>query len=123
MIGGRKLAAPLARRSGAFQMAMGLVMVLVAFAMWQNLDTKFQSNVTADLPSWLTNPAEGIEKSSSAQNALASIHREGTEGGLGQKALESESRRKSRTGRREAEGRTRGKAERRASKANRANRS
>jgi cytochrome c biogenesis protein CcdA/thiol-disulfide isomerase/thioredoxin len=94
MIGGRKLAAPLARRSGAFQMAMGLVMVLVAFAMWQNLDTKFQSNVTADLPSWLTNPAEGIEKSSSAQHAIASIKNEGTEGGLGQKALESESRRK-----------------------------
>ena len=94
MLGGRKLAATLARRSGTFQMAMGLVMVLVAFAMWQNHDTKFQSNVTADLPSWLTNPAEGIEKSSSAQNALASIHREGTEGGLGQKALESESRRK-----------------------------
>src|ERR1700755_2526554 len=37
MLGGRKLAAPLARRSGAFQMAMGLVMVLVAFAMSQNL--------------------------------------------------------------------------------------
>src|ERR1700760_302527 len=94
MMGARKRAAPLARRSGGFQMAMGLVMVLVAFAMWQNLDTKFQSNVTADLPSWLTNPAEGIEKSSSAQHALASIKDEGREGGLGQKALESESKRK-----------------------------
>ncbi len=94
MLGGRKLTSRIARRSGTFQQAMGLVMVVIAFAMWQNYDTKFQSNVIAGLPSWLRNPAEGIEKSSSAQNALASIHREGTEGGLGQKALESESRRK-----------------------------
>jgi cytochrome c biogenesis protein CcdA/thiol-disulfide isomerase/thioredoxin len=92
MIGGRKLAAPLARRSGTFQMAMGAVMVLVAFAMWQGWDTTFQSKVTADLPSWLTNPAEGIEKSHSAQLALAEI-RGGNGHGLGQKAIESEARR------------------------------
>jgi cytochrome c biogenesis protein CcdA/thiol-disulfide isomerase/thioredoxin len=92
MIGGRKLAAPLARRSGAFQMAMGAVMVLVAFAMWQGYDTKFQSNVTADLPSWLTNPAEGIEKSHTAQVALAEI-RGGSGHGLGLKAAEAESHR------------------------------
>jgi len=65
MLGGRRLAAPLARRSGAFQMAMGAIMVLVAFAMWQGYDTKFQSNVVADLPGFLVNPAEGIEKSGS----------------------------------------------------------
>jgi cytochrome c biogenesis protein CcdA/thiol-disulfide isomerase/thioredoxin len=92
MIGGRKLAAPLARRSGAFQMAMGAIMVLVAFAMWQGYDTKFQSNVTADLPSWLTNPAEGIEKSHSAQVALTEI-RGGSGHGLGIKAAEAESHR------------------------------
>ena len=85
MLGGRKLAAPLARRSGAFQMAIGAIMVLVAFAMWQGYDTKFQSNVIAELPSFLTNPAEGIEKSHSAQVALAEIrggngHGIGTEG-------------------------------------------
>ncbi|MGH2941137.1 MAG: cytochrome c biogenesis protein DipZ [Solirubrobacterales bacterium] len=90
MIGGRKLAAPLARRSGAFQMAIGAVMVLVAFAMWQGYDTKFQSNVTANLPSWLTNPAEGIEKSGSAQLALAEIREEGNHGALGLKAAEAE---------------------------------
>ena len=87
MLGGRKLAAPLARRSGAFQMAMGAIMVLVAFAMWQNYDTKFQSNVAADLPSFLVNPAEGIEKSGSAQDALAEIRGGSGHGiGLGQKA-------------------------------------
>jgi len=93
MLGGRKLAAPLARRSGAFQMAMGAVMVLVAFAMWQGYDTKFQSNVTASLPSWLTNPAEGIEKSGSAQLALAEIREDGSHGGLGLRAAEAEGER------------------------------
>jgi cytochrome c biogenesis protein CcdA/thiol-disulfide isomerase/thioredoxin len=92
MLGGRKLAAPLARRSGAFQMAMGAIMVLVAFAMWQNYDTKFQSKVTAELPSFLTNPAEGIETSHAAQVALARI-RGGSGHGLGLKAQEAESRR------------------------------
>jgi hypothetical protein len=90
MLGGRRLAAPLARRSGAFQMAMGAVMLLVAFAMWQGYDTKFQSNVVADLPGFLTNPAEGIEKSSSAQAALAEIRAEGSHG-IGLKAQEIES--------------------------------
>ena len=42
MLGGRKLTAPLARRSGAFQMAMGAIMVLVAFAMCQGYDNSFQ---------------------------------------------------------------------------------
>jgi cytochrome c biogenesis protein CcdA/thiol-disulfide isomerase/thioredoxin len=90
MLGGRKLAAPLARRSGAFQMAMGAIMVLVAFAMWQNYDLKFQSNVVATLPSFLRNPAEGIEKSHTAQVALAEI-RGGNGHGLGTKAQEIES--------------------------------
>jgi cytochrome c biogenesis protein CcdA/thiol-disulfide isomerase/thioredoxin len=91
MLGGRKLAAPLARRSGAFQMAMGAIMVLVAFAMWQNYDIKFQSNVVATLPAFLRNPAEGIEKSGSAQQALAEIRGGGH--GLGIKAQEIESER------------------------------
>jgi cytochrome c biogenesis protein CcdA/thiol-disulfide isomerase/thioredoxin len=93
MIGGRKLAAPLARRSGAFQMGIGAVMVLVAFAMWQGYDTKFQSNVVAGLPSFLRNPAEGIEKSGSAQLALAEIREEGNHGGLGMRAAEAEGER------------------------------
>jgi cytochrome c biogenesis protein CcdA/thiol-disulfide isomerase/thioredoxin len=92
MIGGRKLAAPLARRSGAFQMAIGAVMVLVAFAMWQGYDTKFQSNVVAGLPSFLRNPAEGIEKSHSAQLALNEFRGSGG-GAIGLKAAEAESER------------------------------
>lgn len=92
ILGGRKLAAPLARRSGAFQMAIGAIMVLVAFAMWQGYDTKFQSDVTAKLPSFLTNPAEGIQNSHAAQVALAEI-RGGSGHGLGSKAQEAENER------------------------------
>jgi cytochrome c biogenesis protein CcdA/thiol-disulfide isomerase/thioredoxin len=92
MIGGRKLSAPLARRSGTFQMVMGAIMVLVAIAMWQGYDTKFQSKVVAGLPSFLRNPAEGLEKSHSAQEALAKI-RGGSGHGLGTKAEEFASRR------------------------------
>src|ERR1700761_5044761 len=92
MLGGRRLAAPLARRSGAFQMAIGAVMVLVALAMWQGYDTKFQSDVTAKLPSFLVNPAEGIQNSHAAQTALAEI-RGGNGHGLGSKAQEAEDER------------------------------
>src|SRR6202012_2189629 len=60
MLGGRQLAAPLPRRSGTFQMAMGRVMVIVAFSMWQGYDPDFQSHVVASLPLFLRNPAEGI---------------------------------------------------------------
>src|SRR4029077_16568457 len=87
----RKWAAPLPRRSGAFQMAMGGVMLLVAFAMWQGYDTKFQSNVVADLPGFLTNPAEGIENSCSGQEALGATRSEGSHGiGLRAQEIESE---------------------------------
>src|SRR6201996_8522988 len=89
MLGGRKLTAPLARRSGSFQMAIGAIMVLVAFAMWQGYDTKFQSKVTAQLPSFLVNPAEGIQNSHAAQVALAEIRGENGHG-IGLKAQEIE---------------------------------
>jgi cytochrome c biogenesis protein CcdA/thiol-disulfide isomerase/thioredoxin len=90
MLGGRKLTAPLARRSGTFQMVIGAIMVLVAFAMWQGYDTTFQSKVTAKLPSFLTNPAEGLQKSHSAEEALAEI-RGANSHGIGVRAQEIES--------------------------------
>src|SRR6201996_4478085 len=89
MLGGRKLTAPLARRSGSFQMAIGAIMVLVAFAMWQGYDTKFQSKVTANLPSFLVNPAEGLQKTHAAEVALAEIRGTDTHG-IGLKAQEIE---------------------------------
>jgi cytochrome c biogenesis protein CcdA/thiol-disulfide isomerase/thioredoxin len=93
MLGGRKLTAPLARRTGAFQMVMGAIMVLVAVAMFQGYDKDFQSDVVAGLPSIFRNPAEGIEKSHSAQLALAELKNEGHHGGLGMRAAEAEGER------------------------------
>jgi cytochrome c biogenesis protein CcdA/thiol-disulfide isomerase/thioredoxin len=74
MIGGRRVLRPLARRGGAFQIAMGAVMVLFALGMLGNYDLKFENRIAADLPGWLTTPAETLEESGSAKNALASLH-------------------------------------------------
>ncbi len=73
MIGGRRLTAPLAKRSGALQMPMGAVMVVVALAMLNDYDLRFQSAIAKDLPAFLVNPTESIEKTSAAQRALADV--------------------------------------------------
>jgi cytochrome c biogenesis protein CcdA/thiol-disulfide isomerase/thioredoxin len=73
MLGGRKVVAPLARRGGALQIAMGAVMVVVALAMLQNYDIRFQNTIASDLPSFLVNPSEGLEDTAAAQSALADI--------------------------------------------------
>ncbi len=73
MLGGRKVAAPLARRGPGLQIAMGAVMVVVALAMLGNYDIRFQNRIAADLPSFLVNPSESLEETASAQSALADI--------------------------------------------------
>ncbi|MBJ7354779.1 MAG: cytochrome c biogenesis protein DipZ [Thermoleophilaceae bacterium] len=71
MIGGRKLIAPLMQRSQRIQMAMGLSMVFVAFAMFANLDTRFQTEIASALPSAIVNPTGGLEKSEAVSDDLA----------------------------------------------------
>jgi cytochrome c biogenesis protein CcdA/thiol-disulfide isomerase/thioredoxin len=73
MLGGRRLTAPLARRSGVLQMAMGAVMVLVAIAMLNDYDLRFQSAIAKDLPAFLVTPTQSLEKTSAAQRALADL--------------------------------------------------
>jgi cytochrome c biogenesis protein CcdA/thiol-disulfide isomerase/thioredoxin len=73
MLGGRRLLRPLARRGAGLQIAMGAVMVVIGLAMVGEYDLRFQRDVTSQLPSFLVNPAEGIENSSSAQAALTEI--------------------------------------------------
>jgi cytochrome c biogenesis protein CcdA/thiol-disulfide isomerase/thioredoxin len=73
MIGGRRVIRPLARRSGALQIATGAVLVVVALAMIGEYDLRFQKDVVADLPSFLVDPAEGIENAGPAKSALTSI--------------------------------------------------
>jgi cytochrome c biogenesis protein CcdA/thiol-disulfide isomerase/thioredoxin len=86
MLGGRRVVRPLARRGHALQIATGAVMVLVALALWGEYDLRFQREVTAELPSFLVNPAEGIEETASAQSALASIQESGGHG-IGSRAV------------------------------------
>jgi cytochrome c biogenesis protein CcdA/thiol-disulfide isomerase/thioredoxin len=73
MLGGRRLTGPLARRSGRLQVAMGAVMILVAIAMLNDYDLRFQSAVAKDLPSFLVDPTSKLESSAAARRALASV--------------------------------------------------
>jgi cytochrome c biogenesis protein CcdA/thiol-disulfide isomerase/thioredoxin len=77
MIGGRRLTRRLSRRSGRFQQALGGVMVLVAVLMALNLDTRFQTAIANDLPSFLVNPTGGLEKSKSVSKQLARVRGNG----------------------------------------------
>lgn len=59
--GGRRLAAPLAQRSGRFQQGMGLVMVALGLAMVADLDIRFQQEIAASLPAAVVNPTGRLE--------------------------------------------------------------
>jgi cytochrome c biogenesis protein CcdA/thiol-disulfide isomerase/thioredoxin len=73
MLGGRKVARPLARRGAGLQVAMGAVMVLVALAMLGNYDIRFQNRIASSLPSFLVNPSKGLEDTAQARTALADV--------------------------------------------------
>jgi cytochrome c biogenesis protein CcdA/thiol-disulfide isomerase/thioredoxin len=86
MLGGRRLTAPLARRSGRVQMAMGAVMVLVAIAMLNDWDLRFESSLArSSLPSFLIRPTSGLEGTKAAHDALADLR--GKPHGIGGAAL------------------------------------
>jgi cytochrome c biogenesis protein CcdA/thiol-disulfide isomerase/thioredoxin len=73
MLGGRRLTGRLARRSGRFQMAMGATMVLIALLMLGNYDTRFETAIASDLPSFLVDPSKNLETSHAAQVQLAAL--------------------------------------------------
>ncbi|MCW2987399.1 MAG: DipZ protein [Solirubrobacterales bacterium] len=89
MLGGRRIVRPLARRGPLLQISTGAVMVLVGLAMLGEYDLRFQRDVTAALPSFLVNPAEGLENTASAQSALASIRGDSAHG-IGARAASGE---------------------------------
>jgi cytochrome c biogenesis protein CcdA/thiol-disulfide isomerase/thioredoxin len=62
MLGGRRVTRPLSRHSGRFQMATGVVMVVMAVAMLGDLDTRFQTAIAAHLPSVLVDPTAKLER-------------------------------------------------------------
>ena len=80
MLGGRRLAAPLARRGAGLQVAMGAVMVVVALAMAGNYDVRFQNSIASDLPGFLVDPTEGLEDTASAHAALNDVRGESAHG-------------------------------------------
>ncbi len=84
MLGGRRLTGRLARRSGRFQMSMGAIMVVIALLMLGNYDTRFETSIAADLPSFLVTPAKGLETGSTAAGELAALrgHKARRAGGL-----------------------------------------
>jgi cytochrome c biogenesis protein CcdA/thiol-disulfide isomerase/thioredoxin len=73
MLGGRRLIAPLARRSGAFGPAIGAVMVAVAILMAAELDLRFQNAIADDLPAALVNPTGELEESEVVADRLADL--------------------------------------------------
>ena len=75
MLGGRHATRRLSRNAGRFQMATGVVMVLMAVAMLGDLDTRFQTAIAAHLPSVLVDPASKLEKTAKVQSALAEVRR------------------------------------------------
>ena len=73
MLGGRKLTGRLARRSGRFQASMGAIMVVVALLMLANYDTRFETAIASDLPSFLVDPSKSLETSGTARSQLAAL--------------------------------------------------
>src|SRR5918997_1685140 len=82
MLGGRRLTAPLARRSAAFQPAVGAVMVAVAVLMAAELDIRFQNEIADELPAALVNPSKALEESAQARERLGDLRGDGP-GALG----------------------------------------
>ena len=76
MLGGRRMTRPLAARSVRFQQAVGAVMLATAVLMVADLDTRFQTSIANDLPSWLVNPTGGIEESQAVESRLDDVRRQ-----------------------------------------------
>src|SRR5205085_1386731 len=73
MLGGRRLTVRLSRESGRFQMATGAVMVVMAALMLADYDTRFETAIASDLPSFLVNPSKKLEESASARERLVRL--------------------------------------------------
>ena len=73
MLGGRRLTAPLARRSLGFQRAMGAVLVVVAVLMAAELDIRFENEIAASLPAVVVNPTKDLEEADAARDDLADL--------------------------------------------------
>ena len=73
LLGGRRATGRLARRTGRFQMAMGAAMVVIAALMLGNYDTRFETAIASDLPSFLVDPTRSLETTGTARSQLAAL--------------------------------------------------
>jgi cytochrome c biogenesis protein CcdA/thiol-disulfide isomerase/thioredoxin len=73
MLAGRRATRRLAVRSGRFQQALGAVMVVLAALMLFDLDTRFETAVANDLPSFLVNPTKRLESGGGVSHELARL--------------------------------------------------
>jgi cytochrome c biogenesis protein CcdA/thiol-disulfide isomerase/thioredoxin len=86
MLAGRRLTRRLASGSGRFQQALGAVMVAVAVLMLFDLDTRFQTAIAKDLPSFLVNPTKELEDGGDVRSELAKFRHGAREGTIGARA-------------------------------------
>ncbi len=77
LLGGRRLTDRLAPIRGQVQAALGALMLCVAVVMATNLDTRFQTAIASDLPSFLVNPTGDLEKQNVVAEPLASVRQSG----------------------------------------------
>ena len=73
MLGGRRVTTRLAPQAGRLQMAMGVVMVVVALLMAGDYDTRFQTAIANDLPDFIVNPTGELEERDSVREELAGL--------------------------------------------------
>ena len=73
MLGGRRATSRLAKRSGALQMGMGAIMVVVGALMIGNYDIKFENTIAATRPPSWSIPTKGLEAQSSVHKQLAAL--------------------------------------------------
>jgi len=86
LLGGRRLSDRLGAFRGRVQVAMGAVMVAVAFAMVAELDVSFQNAIADDLPAFLTSPTASLQESDAAATRIEDLgtgspHGDAAEGG------------------------------------------
>jgi cytochrome c biogenesis protein CcdA/thiol-disulfide isomerase/thioredoxin len=70
ILGGRRLSAPLLRHTRRVQLATAAVLALAAAAVAGNLDTRFQTEVTARLPGFVVDPSGALERTTKPQERL-----------------------------------------------------
>src|SRR5256714_9749489 len=72
-LAGRRVTRRLSARSGRFQQALGTVMVVLAVLMLLDLDTRFETAIAKDLPSFLVDPTKGLENRTGVKRQLARL--------------------------------------------------